>query len=133
MNDNDSDLDEYDPLKAPDPEAWQTLDEGERILLVRDYHSEAGVKLPNLDLHAALHVVVENQVAMGDEIPVRATLERLMDEGLDRHEAIHAVASVLAEHLNELMQGGDAGADVNETYYRNLKRLTVARWLKDYG
>jgi hypothetical protein len=31
---------------------------------------------------------VENQAALGDEIPVRGTLERLMGEGLDRHAAI---------------------------------------------
>ncbi len=42
-----------------------------------------------------MHVVVENQIAMGDEIPVRDTLVRLMSEGLDRHDAVHAIATVL--------------------------------------
>jgi hypothetical protein len=45
--------------------------------------------------HAANHVIVENQLAMGDATVVPATLARLMQEGLDRHDAIHAIGSVL--------------------------------------
>lgn len=126
-------MDAYDPLKAPDPEAWEATDEGERIILVLDYHREAGDEPPNEQLHAAMHVTVENQVALGDEIPVRATLERLMREGLDRHDAVHAIATVFAEHMHELLTGGEPEPDHNEAYYANLKRLTAARWLKDYG
>ncbi len=96
----------YDPLKAPDPAGWESLDEQERIALVLAYHRQAGITLP--DAHATIHVIVENQVAMGTKTPVRATLDRLLSEGLDRHDAIHAIGSVLAEHLNDLMQGARA-------------------------
>ena len=41
--------------------------------------------------------IVENQVALGDAFAARAVLLRLMAEGLDRHEAIHAIGSVLSE------------------------------------
>ncbi len=123
----------YDPLEAPDPKSWLDLDEDERLSLVRNYHREVGDELPNEDLHATLHVVVENQVALGDEIPVQANLERLMREGLDRHDAIHAVATVLAEHMYDVARGGDTGPNPNETYYEKLKQLTAARWLEDYG
>jgi hypothetical protein len=40
--------------------------------------------------------IAEDQIALGDEIPARRTLVRLMEEGLDRHEAIHAIDSALA-------------------------------------
>jgi hypothetical protein len=40
-------------------------------------------------------VIVENQVALGDTFAARAVLLRLMAEGLDRHEAIYAIGSVL--------------------------------------
>src|SRR5439155_21707934 len=89
----------YDPQHAPDPEAWLALDEAERTELVFQYHLRARVRLPNARLHATIHVVVENQVALGDEIPVRRTLERLRAEGLDRHDAVHAACSVLAKGI----------------------------------
>src|SRR6266850_2162864 len=36
------------------------------------------------------------------KISVRATLNRLMGEGLDRHEAIRAIGLVLSEHIYDL-------------------------------
>jgi hypothetical protein len=86
----------YDPLAVPAPEEWLDINEAQRLCLVEGYHRHARVRLPNAVAHATLHVIVENQAALGDEIPVHRTLDRLMKEGIDRHEAIHAVASVLA-------------------------------------
>jgi hypothetical protein len=37
----------YDPLKAPNPEQWQSLDAQERIDLVESFHRRARVRLPN--------------------------------------------------------------------------------------
>jgi len=76
----------YDPHTAPVPEEWNLLDEAERIELIKRYHKKARVKLPNATLHAGIHTGVENQIAMGDETPVARTIERLLDEGLDRHD-----------------------------------------------
>ena len=125
----------YDPLKAQDPDAWLAIDEGERLLLVLDHHRAAGVELPNEQVHAAMHVAVENQIALGDEIPVEATLERLMREALDRHEAVHAIATVLIGHMQALVLRGDTEGDedVNEPYYEELEKLTAAGWREEYG
>jgi hypothetical protein len=120
----------YDPHENPDPAEWLALDEAERIVLIGHHHREAGVKLPNLQLHAAIHAVVENQIAMGDQIPVRRTLERLLGEGLDRHDAIHAIGSVLASHLHAIMTKTELGPDPNDAYYRELESLTAERWRK---
>jgi hypothetical protein len=57
----------YDPIKAPTPEEWLALDEQERIILAEDYHRRARIRLPNATLHATMHAVVENQIALGDE------------------------------------------------------------------
>ena len=122
-------MEAYDPLNAPDPGEWQSVDEQERIILVTEHHREAGVKLPNERLHATVHVIVENQIALGDEIPARATLERLIREGLDRHDAIHAVGNVLVDYMQELA-GGDAAPNANERYYEELKKLKAAEWLE---
>jgi hypothetical protein len=120
----------YDPLTPPDPEQWLALDEQERIDLVEDYHRRARIRVPNADVHAIFHAIVENQIALGDEIPVRRTLQRLMSEGLDRHDAIHAVGSVLAGHVHDLARRPDVGADPNRSYYEALEQLTAEEWLR---
>ncbi len=122
----------YDPLKPPDPDEWQSTDEQDRIDLAEDFHRRAHVRLPNAKVHAVLHVIVENQIAMGDEVPVGRTLQRLMSEGLDRHEAIHAVGLVLVEHMNELLGRAEAepAGDPNNSYYAALDRLTAKSWLE---
>ena len=121
----------YDPLNVPDPDDWLSIDEHERIGLVTAYHKDAGMELPNEQVHAVVHVVVENQIAMGDETAAQATLERLVHEGLDRHEAIHAIGSVLVEFMQEVL-GDDAPQEVNERYDEELKKLTAAEWLKTF-
>jgi Arc/MetJ family transcription regulator len=119
----------YDPLNAPDPDDWQSMGEDERIMLVTAYHRDAGVELPNERVHAAVHVIVENQIALGDEMLVQATLKRLVREGLDRHEALHAVASVLVDFLQALVRD-DGAPGANERYNEELEKLTAAEWLK---
>jgi hypothetical protein len=94
----------YDSLDAPDCEEWLALDEQERIALARDYHGRARIRVPNAAVHAAVHAIVETQIALGDETPARRTAQRHMDEGLDRHEAIHAIGSVLVEFMTDLMK-----------------------------
>jgi hypothetical protein len=89
---------EYDPSATLDPEKWDLLDEDEKMALVQQYHEESDSDLPDLALHSLVHTIVENQIALGDEIPVAATLARLEREGLDRHDAIHAIASILVNH-----------------------------------
>ena len=118
----------YDPQHAPDPKAWLALDEGERTELVLQYHRRARVRLPNVRLHATIHVIVENQVALGDEIPVRRTLERLRAEGLDRHDAVQAVGSVVAKRIYELLKEGLPTGDPNEPYWAELESLTAEGW-----
>ena len=120
----------YDPDREIDPEEWNVLDESERQYLVERYHRRKHIKMPNLTLHAAIHVVVENQVALGGEISVQETLARLMGEGLDRHEAVHAVGSVLAGILFDLNKYTEEGQDLNEDYYHLLEELTAESWLR---
>lgn len=117
----------YDPDKDPPAEEWLELDEGERIELVRQYHRRAGIKVPRARVHAALHQAVETQLAM--EIPaVRSALGRMRAEGLDRHDAIHAIANVLAWQMNLALKSEDP-VDLNERYERALDKLTAAKWL----
>jgi hypothetical protein len=129
---------DYDPLEDPDPEQWLMMDEQQRIDLVMEYHQVAGISLPNEKLHAALHAIVENQIA-DEELPVRRKLEQLMVEGLDRHDAIHAIGSVVAGHIYDLLREADeislpdklaSGWDPNKAYFAELERLTAKSWLR---
>jgi hypothetical protein len=110
-------------LSKPIPAIWLELDETERVDLVIDYHRRIGVQLENLQLHAMAHVVVENQVALRGITPVPETLERLMAEGLDRHEAVHAIGSIFMEIVFSAVHKPDDGRDINSEYHRELALL----------
>ncbi|HUI96654.1 MAG TPA: DUF1186 domain-containing protein [Xanthobacteraceae bacterium] len=119
---------QYDPLTAPDPEDWLAMDEQERIDAVTDFHRRARIRLPRAQAHAMFHVIVENQIAEGDALPVRRTADRLMAEGLDRHDAIHAIGMVLAGHLNDVIRANKVEGDPNLRYFAELERLTAEQW-----
>ena len=93
-----------------------------------DYHRRTRVKLENPEPHANAHVVVENQVAPGDATRVPETLDRLMDEGLDRHDAVHAIGSILMEIVFAAAHARGDSDDVNAKYNRELAALTAAGW-----
>lgn len=121
-------MDLYDPDASPTPTDWLGTDEGDRIELVSSYHRRKKITLPNPQLHAVIHVVVENQLALGEEVVVD-TLTRLQGEGLSRHDALHAIGSVLAENLYELMQEGSTPTDAPyRQYLERLHKLTAKDW-----
>jgi hypothetical protein len=120
----------YDALKAPDPQAWLDLHEQERIDQVIEYHQRHHLPMGgSVQLHGIAHVVVENQIAMGDPPAAREALARLMGEGLDRHDAVHAVGSVVMGIVVDVVheKGGDGG-DINAKISRELAELTAASW-----
>ena len=122
-------LTKYDPNRPPDPRRWLGTDEDQRREIIKRHHRRVGSHAPSETAHVLAHLVVENQAALGDETPVAATLLRLMDEGVDRHEAVHAVASVLMCHLNLLLRGEiPEDPDPNLAYYARLEKLTIAGW-----
>jgi len=120
-------MEAYNPECMPEPASWLELDEQERIVLVETYHRVARIKLPNVTAHAALHAIVENQIALNLDPVVRA-MHRLGKEGLTRHDAVHAIGSVVAEHLFDMLktnQNDDAAA-LQARYYAAVERLSAA-------
>ena len=119
----------YYPDQAPEPQEWLALDEQLRIDLVESFHRSARIELPSIKAHAAFHAIVENQLAM-QHLPVVRAMERLAKQGLSRHDCIHAVAWVLAQHFHELMTttSGDPPAAVQARYDAAVERLTAAGW-----
>jgi hypothetical protein len=124
-------LTKYDPDRAPDPERWRAQNEMELIDIVQRYHRREGIWLASERAHAALHVMVENQIALGEATPVGAAVDRLMSEGMSRHDAIHAVGAVLNKHV---YQAHSTGVPVSrEAYYDDIRAVTRESWLAEYG
>ena len=120
----------YDPHEQINSDAWLALDESERTRLVVRYHRLQRIRLPNETVHALIHVIVENQVALGNAFPVKGVLFRLMSEGLNRHEAIHAIGSVLSKTLFTVMNEQNVGGDLNADYMEKLTSLSAESWRK---
>ena len=123
---------DYDPETQPDAQSWLAMDESERISLVIAFHQERKLEAPNEQMHAVIHTVVENQAAMGKETPVPETLSRLMGEGISRHDAVHAVGTVLANRMWETMRGEGPPVDQNAAYAGELRKLTAEGWRRSF-
>jgi hypothetical protein len=118
----------YDADGKWDVREWSSLSEEEQLNLVVDYHRREDIELPDERVHAVFHVIVERQVSLGDEFPAAAKLEDLLREGLDRHDAIHAIGSVLAEHIYDLLTMDSDESDPSPRYLEALERLTAESW-----
>lgn len=123
----------YDPEVAPDPVEWLALDEQERIDLAEAHHLVARIKLPSVKAHAAFHAIVENQIAEGHEPVIRA-MTRLTSQGLTRHEAVHAIGSVLADQLYQAvhMKDPEYGLTAQAHYDATVERLSADEWRRKY-
>ena len=120
-------MNRYDPDRTPNPEEWLALDEQLRIRLAEEHHRLARIKLPNLKAHAVFHAIVENQLAENLESVARA-MARLTAEGLTRHDAVHAIASVLAEHIHDPFNAKGDASNSQAIYNAAVERLTAKGW-----
>ena len=124
-------LTKYDPDHPPDPARWLAQDEMQLIDIVERYHKREQVPLLNPRQHAALHVMVENQVSLGDKTPVAAAVARLMGEGMSRHDALHAIGAVLDKHVH---RAHATQVPVSrEAYYDDIRGLTKDGWFAEFG
>jgi len=124
----------YDANRAPDGDSWRALSEREQLACVARYHNHvlSDRELPpSLSRHAGLHVIVESQMATGTPAGACAALERLMAEEVSRHDAIHAIGWLAAEHMKRAVE---AQVPVDADLYANdLENLTVRKWLQMAG
>ena len=119
----------YDPNLSPDADAWLLLDEQDRISQAEKYHKKRGIRLPNTKAHATFHAIIENQIAEGEDSVVRA-MDRLLKQGLGRHDSIHAIAWVMSQRIFELMsaENPDDKNVMNAQYIAAVERLTADDW-----
>jgi hypothetical protein len=118
----------YDADVGPPAAEWLATAEADRIRIVEAYHRRQRIKLPRPTLHATIHVVVENQIAIGEDVVIDA-MARLQREGLSRHESLHAVGMILTEQLYGLLKGNIApGSDPNSRYRERVQHLSADDW-----
>ena len=122
MEEYDHEMEEYDPDRGPEADEWLDLDEQGRMILVEDYHRRHRIRMPSVEGHAVIHTIVENQLVLEEPVVV-ATFARLRNEGLDRHDAVHAIGSVLASHMHALLAGDQSEKEPNARYYEALGKL----------
>jgi len=123
-------MDSYNPEHAPVGNEWLEIDEDERLMLVEQYHRDARIRLPKSArrVHATMHTIVENQLALNDE-PVVKALDRLMREGLTRHDALHAIGYLVSEQIYDILKYNETPDASKARYYAAIERLTAAAWL----
>ena len=114
-----------DPAVGPDPSQWLEAGERERLEAVRQYHGRAKDLAGGPETHAGVHCAVETQLAEG-HVAARAALERLLRDGLDRHDAVHAIGSVVAAEIFEVLRSKRPHDP--KAYARKLDALTASKW-----
>jgi hypothetical protein len=118
----------YNASRDPDPTEWLEADDGSRLWAIQRHHEKRqSHEMPPGGWvgHSILHAAVECQIAEGNPEESRTTLSRLQRQGLTRHEAVHAIASVLAVRLWEAARGTPYD---EAAYVRALNELTPESW-----
>lgn len=111
----------YNPAEQIDGDEWLSIDEDERLLAIQRWVSDlTGAEIEDCVLTAVPVLVVENQVAMGSPPVTRATLQRLLDAGIDRMTAIRVMGNVMSESLRAAVSG-----------HQNAEPDTLARALEE--
>ena len=123
-------MNKYEPLLQGEKGEWLKLEEDTRLSLVKEYHEnlEKEFDEEQLNLHSAMHVIVENQIALGEEY-VENTALRLIRQGLSKHEAVHAIAAIMSEEIYNQLNSSGSQFDIKK-YRRKLEKITAKRWKK---
>jgi len=72
-------------------------------------------------LHIHLHLTVENQLRANDPPEIAKVVAELQEKGYPRHEALHAVASILLDEIYDIMR--DKRPFDREKYVNATKQL----------
>lgn len=116
---------EYNPAIAPDSADWLAIDEQERLYAIQCWVADLiGAELEDCILEAVPILAVENQVAANEPPVTRATLERLLDAGIDRTTAIQVISDVMYDSLSKAVSQ-DSEYD-GDGYARALKQIDPA-------
>jgi Plasmid pRiA4b ORF-3-like protein/Domain of unknown function (DUF1841) len=119
---------DYSRLDPNDPDERRLLIEGEHP----EYHAaltdpsfDGEIRGVNPRLHIAMHEIVANQLWDDDPPEAWAAAQRLVAQGHDRHDVLHALADVAVRQLHGALSSGQPVAD--SAYRRALDALGGGR------
>lgn len=118
----------YPELDAGDPDERRLLIIGEHPEyhdVLDDPFSEELVDGTSPRAHVAIHEVVANQLWDGEPPEAWQAAQRLTAQGVERHNVLHALGSVVANHLHSALSGVDVDLDA---YRRDLDALGPEGW-----
>jgi len=118
------DGEDFDRLNPADPD--------ERGLLIRGEHPELHEALADPDFdtkaagfsprfHLTMHEVIANQLWDDDPPEVWQAAQRLRDQGVDRHDILHALLELMVTHMHPVMV--DKKPFDTDAYRRDLNDL----------
>ena len=113
-------------LTGEDLAFYQTMKDHPEYVEFWERAAELGDKEVTVDgvnpyLHVSLHSVLERQIVESNPPETEQTIFRLTRAGLDRHDALHRVMSLLAEMISEMMNQRRPFS--TDTYRRRLRSL----------
>ena len=109
---------DYPRLDPGDPDERRLLIEGEHPeyhAVLEDPGFDGEIDGVNPRLHIAIHEVVANQLWEDDPAEAWRAAKRLHDAGVDRHDILHQLGSVVAAHLHGALTNRQA---VDHAAYR---------------
>jgi hypothetical protein len=77
----------------------------------------------NLVLHILFHQAIENQIATSNPAATAQVMKVLKQKGMKEHDAAHALASVLAWEMYDMLKRGRAYDEAR--YVRELRKLPM--------
>lgn len=124
-------IEQYDPDNGHDAESWIAMDEQARIELIKSYHEKEKPhpEAPNPHLHAVFHNIIETQACVDER--VKKALERMVGDGLTRHNAIHAAASIVQKYIQAALSKQEPVDE--EAYVEELEAFDANDWATDKG
>ena len=119
-------IEQYDPDNGHDADAWTAMDEQDRIDLIKKYHAEEEPHppAPNPHLHAVFHNIVETQICVDKR--VAEAIDKLTGDGLTRHNAIHAAASIVQKYIQAALSKNEPVDE--DAYVKELEAFDTSAW-----
>ncbi len=85
------------------------------------YPQEADGMVVNPFVHTVLHLIVDNQIETDSPEYVSETFARLIDEGMEEHESLHAIIAIYADlYFSNFRKGGSFSYLDYESRLRNI-------------
>ncbi len=97
------------------------MDETWKLGELASYPQEINGMVVNPFVHTVLHLIVDTQISSESPEYVEDTFARLRDEGMEEHEALHAIIAIYADlYFSNFRKGGSFSYLDYESRLKNI-------------